>query len=48
LKALNRESSFEELSIDGGVILKFIINEYGKRVWAGFIWPAVGTGGRLL
>jgi hypothetical protein len=28
--------------------LKWILRKYGGRVWTGFIWLRIGTGGRFL
>jgi hypothetical protein len=38
----------EDLDLDGSIILKWILGKYGWRVWTGFIWLRIGTGGRLL
>jgi hypothetical protein len=38
----------EDLSVDGGIILKWIIGEYGWRVWTGIIWLGIGADSGLL
>jgi hypothetical protein len=30
------------------IILKWIIRKLGLGIWIGFIWPRIGTSGRLL
>jgi hypothetical protein len=34
--------------VDRRIILKLILGKYGRRVWIGFIWLGIGTGGGLL
>jgi hypothetical protein len=38
----------EDLGIGGRTILKRILKKYSGRVWTGFIWLRIGTGGGLL
>jgi hypothetical protein len=38
----------EELSIDGRIILKWILKRLSGRVWTELIWLAIETSGRLL
>jgi hypothetical protein len=38
----------EDLSVDGRIILKWILNKYGVRVWAGFIWLRIGSSGGFM
>jgi hypothetical protein len=38
----------ESLGIDGRIILKYVLKEYGWEVWTGFTWPMIGSGGGLL
>jgi hypothetical protein len=38
----------EDLGIDGRIILEWILGKYSEKVWAGFIWLRIGTGGGLL
>jgi hypothetical protein len=35
----------EEAGVDGKVILKWILNEFGQRAWTRLIWPRTGAGG---
>jgi hypothetical protein len=37
----------EGVGIDGGIILKWILQEQNGRTWAGFIWIRIGTSGWL-
>jgi hypothetical protein len=36
------------VGIDGRIILEFILEELGGKVWASSIWLRTGTSGRLL
>jgi hypothetical protein len=36
------------LSVDGRIILKWILKKQGLRVWTVFIWPRIGTDGVLV
>jgi hypothetical protein len=36
------------LVVDGRIILKLILWKYGGRVWTGFIWLRIRTGGGFL
>jgi hypothetical protein len=38
----------EGLGIDGRIILEWILGKYVWKVWIGFIWLRIETGGRLL
>jgi hypothetical protein len=38
----------EDLDVDGRIILQCILGTYDGKVWTGFIWLRVGTGGGLL
>jgi len=38
----------EDLGIDAGMILEWIIGKWGGKVWARFIWLSIGTNGGLL
>jgi hypothetical protein len=37
----------EDLGVDGKIILEFILGKQGGKVFTGFIWPWIGTSGRL-
>jgi hypothetical protein len=39
---------FEELGVDGGDNIKWILNKQGRIVWTGFTWFMIGTNGGLL
>jgi hypothetical protein len=38
----------EELGIDVRVIVEWILEKQGEKLWTGFIWLRIGTRGRLL
>jgi hypothetical protein len=37
----------EYLEVDGRIIFNWILMEWNRRAWAGFIWLNKGTGDRL-
>jgi hypothetical protein len=37
-----------DLGVDGRIILKCMLKELDARVWDGFIWLLIGSGGWLL
>ena len=39
---------FEDLDIDGRIILKCILNKSVGSAWTGFIWLRIGTNSGLL
>jgi len=39
---------FEDIGVDGSIILKWIFNKWEWREWAGLIWLYTGTSGGLL
>jgi hypothetical protein len=39
---------FEDLGMDGRIILEWITEKQGRKVWSGFILLSIGTSGRLL
>jgi hypothetical protein len=41
-------SHSEELSIDGRIVLEWILEKHDEKVWPGFIWLSIGTSGGLL
>jgi hypothetical protein len=38
----------EDLGVDGMIILEWLLEKYGGKVWTGFIWFRIGTSGRFL
>jgi hypothetical protein len=38
----------EDLGTDGRIILVWILEEKGRKVWNRFIWIRIGTSGGLL
>jgi hypothetical protein len=36
------------LSLDGKIILEWVLRNQGGKMWIGFIWLMIGTSGRLL
>jgi hypothetical protein len=45
---LRMENLKENLGVDGGIILKFIPEKNGGKLWSGFIWLRIGTSDGLL
>jgi hypothetical protein len=37
----------EDSGIDGSIILEWILEKLGEKLWTGFIWLRVGTSGGL-
>jgi len=42
---LRESDHLEDLSVDGRIILKWIIKKWYGEVWTGLIWVGIGTGG---
>jgi hypothetical protein len=47
LESLKGRDHSEDLGADGRIILKCVLGKEGWRVWIGFIWLRIGTGGGL-
>jgi hypothetical protein len=47
-ESLKGRDNLEELGIDGWTVLKWILRQQCGRVWTGFIWLRIETGGGLL
>jgi hypothetical protein len=45
---LKESDNFEDVDVDGRIILEWILGKQGKKVWTGFIWLRIGTSGALL
>jgi hypothetical protein len=45
---LKGRHNLDDLGIDGKVILEWNLRKQGEKVWTAFIWPRIGTSGRLL
>jgi len=45
---LREGDHLEYLGIDVRMILKWILNKLGEKVWMGFIWLRIEASGRLL
>jgi len=37
------ENRFEDLGVDGKIILEWILGKWGGNVWTGFIWFRTGN-----
>jgi hypothetical protein len=38
----------EDIGICGTIVLEWILEKQDAKVWTGFIWVRIDTGGRLL
>jgi hypothetical protein len=45
---LKDRDHFKDLSIDGRIILKYILKKQNGRTWTGLIWLRTEPSGRLL
>jgi len=45
---LNVSGRLKDLGLEGRIILKWILNVYGVRMWPGFIWLRIRYSGRFL
>jgi hypothetical protein len=45
---MKRRDYVEHPGVDERIILKYIFIKYGWRLWIGFIWLGIGTGGGVL
>ena len=45
---LRKTGHFQELVVDGRIILKWIFKKKGGEEWTGVIWLPIGTGGEPL
>jgi hypothetical protein len=48
LRKPEERTPLRRIYLDGRVILKWILDIYDGRVWTGFIWLRIGTGGCIL
>jgi len=45
---LKWRDQYEDLGLDGRIILEWILGKWGGRLEAGCVWLGMGTGGGLL
>jgi len=45
---LRKTENFQDLGVDGSIILKLLRNTYYGRVWTGFIWLRTQIIGEVL
>ena len=43
---LRERNHFEDLGVDGSIVLKWILKKWDGEAWTGLIWLRRGTGGR--
>jgi hypothetical protein len=48
LYSLKEAAHLEDLGMEGGMLLKYFLNKYVIRVWAGFEWDRTYPKGELL
>jgi hypothetical protein len=47
LENLKGRDNSEDLSVDGKIILEWILRKQGRKVWTLFIWLRIVTSGRI-
>jgi hypothetical protein len=45
---LKEKDHSEELGVDGKIILEWILQKEGGKVWTGYIWLRIGISGGML
>jgi hypothetical protein len=45
---LKKRGHWEEIGVDGRIILKWILKKQNGRMWIGFFWLRMGTSGGQL
>jgi hypothetical protein len=45
LEVLRGGDRLEGVGVDCRMILEWILGKYDRRLWAGFVWLEIGTGG---
>jgi hypothetical protein len=48
LENLKGRDHLEDLGVDGRIVLKWILGNWGYMVYIGFIWLRMGIGGGIL
>ena len=42
---MRERNHFEDISVDGRIIIKWIIKKWDGELWTGVLWLTIGTGG---
>jgi hypothetical protein len=45
---LRERQNFEDLNVEGRIILKYIIKKWDEEAWTGLLGVRIGTGGGLM
>jgi len=48
LENLKGRDNFKDLGVDGKIILDWILEKYGGKMWSGFVWHRTEISGGLL
>jgi hypothetical protein len=45
---VRKRACFEDIGVDGKIILKWIVQKWNEELWTGLIWLRIGKGGGSL